>query len=254
MPQPDSAPATRLDEIPALRTIRASGAQLTDLGTSHGMRTVFARSGQHFQVFYITPDQQAVVGGVEWDGDGNNVTRKQVEVIEGVIPTVTLGLVDPKPGRNGVADAFATLKEVENTTYGLTGKDGAPRLFMLFDPQCSFSVRAMQQLQPFVAQGKVQLALIPVSILDHEDAGQSTKAALSLLSQPSIEMAAAWAAGKAGPAAPDAGGKLARNMAAAEQVHLRGTPTFIWRNRDGSEGRLDGIPDDFGALIAKVGS
>jgi len=30
-------------------------------------------------------------------------------------------------------------------------------------------------------------------------------------------------------------------MAAAEQIRLRGTPTFLWRNRDGSEGRLDGI-------------
>ena len=69
---------------------------------------------------------------------------------------------------------------------------------MFFDSQCSFSVRAMQQLQPLVSSGRVQLALIPVSILDHEDTELSTKAALSLLSQAPDRMAEAWAAGRIG--------------------------------------------------------
>src|SRR5437868_1663047 len=82
-----------LASITALQHIQAAGAQLTDLGTTHGLRAVFARNGQHFQVFYLAPDGQAVVGGVLWDADGNNLTRKQVEAIPGAMPTVIVGSV-----------------------------------------------------------------------------------------------------------------------------------------------------------------
>jgi thiol:disulfide interchange protein DsbG len=43
-------------------------------------------------------------------------------------------------------------------------------------------------------------------------------------------------------------------MAAAAAIHLQGTPTFVWRKTDGTEGRLDGIPNDVTALLAAVGS
>ena len=42
------------------------------------------------------------------------------------------------------------------------------------------------------------------------------------------------------------------DMQVANEIRLRGTPTFIWRNRDGSEGRLEGVANDFGALIAEL--
>ena len=147
-PDPSQPP---LDQIPALSRIKDAGAQLTDLGVSHGMRTVFVRKGNTFQVFYIAPDGQAVIGGVLWDSTGENITRKQVEVIDGVIPTVTM-----------MAIQSATKLAEATTTYGLVGKAEAPRLWMFFDPQCSFSIRAMQALHPFVTAGKVRLALIPV--------------------------------------------------------------------------------------------
>ena len=239
-----------LASIPALQHIQQAGAQLADLGTLHGLRAVFARSGQHFQVFYVTPDGQAVVGGIMWDAQGNNLSRGQVEGIPGTIPTVTIGSV---PDAAQPQPSASLIGAVDGTTYGLTGNTSAPRLWMFFDPQCSFSVRAMQALQPLVASGRVQLALIPVSILDHEDGGLSTKTALTLLSLPPDQIAVAWAAGKVTAPSPEAEAKLKANLAAASKIQLRGTPTFIWRNRDGSEGRLDGIADDFGALVAKIG-
>ncbi|MGI4796420.1 MAG: hypothetical protein ACRYG8_20650 [Janthinobacterium lividum] len=42
---------------------------------------------------------------------------------------------------------------------------------MFIDPLCSFSVRAMQQLQPFVASGRVQLVMIPLAVLEHASIG-----------------------------------------------------------------------------------
>ncbi len=63
-----------ISRVPALRRIASTGAQLTDLGTEHGLRTVFARNGQSFQVFYLTPDGQGAIGGVMWDAAGRNLT------------------------------------------------------------------------------------------------------------------------------------------------------------------------------------
>jgi thiol:disulfide interchange protein DsbG len=113
----------------------------------------------------------------------------------------------------------------------------------------------MQQLAPFVAAGKVRLNVIPLSILDGEDNGMSTRSALNLVSTPSDQLVAAWETGHmAGTPAADASGKLQVNMAAAAAIHLQGTPTLIWRKPDGSAGRLDGVPPDIGGLVASIGS
>jgi thiol:disulfide interchange protein DsbG len=96
--------------------------------------------------------------------------------------------------------------------------------------------------------------VIPLSILDGEDNGLSTRTALSLVSLPSDLLVAAWESGQAsGPAASDAGTRLQGNMAAAAAIHLQGTPTFVWRKVGGTEGRLDGVPPDVGSLIASIG-
>lgn len=42
-------------------------------------------------------------------------------------------------------------------------------------------------------------------------------------------------------------------MAAVAAIGLRGTPTFVWRKADGTEGRTDGLPSDVDAFIASVG-
>jgi hypothetical protein len=46
---------------------------------------------------------------------------------------------------------------------------------------------------------------------------------------------------------------LARNMQAAEAIGLKGTPTLVWRRKDGQVARVDGVPTDIGALLASVG-
>jgi len=53
---------------------------------------------------------------------------------------------------------------------------------------------------------------------------------------------------------PEAAERLRANMAIAQAIGLKGTPTFIWRKPDGTEGRIDGIPVSMDALISSVGS
>jgi hypothetical protein len=55
-------------------------------------------------------------------------------------------------------------------------------------------------------------------------------------------MVAAWMGDRlAGPPDPGAIVTLHANMLAADRIGLRGTPTFVWREADGGEGRADGV-------------
>ncbi|NPD66361.1 hypothetical protein HN018_23265 (plasmid) [Lichenicola cladoniae] len=234
-------------------------ADVTELPSLHGLRGFFLHNGAHYQVFYASPDRQRVIPGVMWDAGGKNLTQDQIAAIPGTVPTVTIG--DTSADTTGTTTAApilggpALLAVAQGTTHGSIGNPSAPELWMFIDPQCSFSVRAMQQLEPAIAAGKVRLNLIPLSFLDAEDNGLSTRNALSLVSEPTDRMVTAWETGRStGAAVPNAGARLGANMAAAASIQLKGTPTFVWRKMDGTVGRLDGVPPDVNALIASVGS
>jgi len=253
-----SISAAEATQVPALQRIQASGAQLYELSEVHGLRSVFAVAGESFQVFYLSPDGQVAIRGIAQDASGKNLTRDQVAQVPGAIPTAVLG-GEPRPSPaapQGAAlhvPATSPLQAVQATTYGTQGRDDAPRLWVFADPQCSFSRRAMQQLQPYVASGRVQVAVIPVSLLDHEDQGLSTTRAEAMLSLPREQMVEAWAGNQlVGLVEAGAGASLQANMMAADRIGLVGTPTFIWRKADGSEGRADGIPADLEAMIASA--
>jgi protein-disulfide isomerase len=110
-------------------------------------------------------------------------------------------------------------------------------------------------LKPFVDAGRVQLAVVPLSVLDYEDNGASTQAALALLSKTADQIVPAWEARDVtGPASPDAKMLLQVNMEVAQAIGVKGTPTFVWRKTDGTEGRIDGLPTSVPDLLASVGS
>lgn len=253
--------ATEADQVPALQHIRASGAQLYELGEVHGLRSIFAVAGESFQVFYLSVDGQVAIRGIAQDAAGKNLTRDQIAQVPGAIPTAVLGgdrpsspaaLPNAAPAALHVS-ARSPLQAAQAATYGTVGHDDAPRLWVFVDPQCSFSRRAMQQLQPYVASGRVQLAVIPVSVLDHEDQGLSTTRAEAMLGLPREQMVAAWAENRlAGPIEAGAVASLQANMIVADRIGMVGTPTFVWRKANGSEGRADGIPANLEAMVASA--
>lgn len=241
--------------VPALKRIASNGAELSELGIQHRLRTIFARNGDAFQVFYVAPDGQAVVGGVMWDETGHNITRDQVAPIPGTIPTVKIGTTAAPSQTIAVTSKpdASLLKVVAGMTYGTIGPAAAPRLWMFVDPMCAFSIRAMQLLRPYVEAGRIQLAVIPLSVLDYEDQGRSTPAAEVMVSFPADQMVAAWTGQQLTGTPPAAAANvLQANMAGAAAIHLRGTPTFVWRKSDGSVGRADGLPEDIGTMISAI--
>ena len=230
---------------------RLAAGEITQLNRTAGFDGFFVRSGPQFQVFYAAPDGEAVVPGILRDADGRNLTRDQVRGVPGAIPTVELQAGAAGPGAQGPEPSLAA---IQKAAFGTVGPAAAPEVFLVIDPQCIYSVRAYQQLQPYAASGKIRLSVVPVAILDHEDQGRSTKSALALLAKPSAEIPAAWQRGDTnGPATPAAQERLGVNMAIATSIGLTGTPTLLWRGRDGAAMRIDGMPTDVGALIASAG-
>lgn len=252
-------PPIEADRVPALRRIRASGARLYELGDLQGLRGVFAVDGPSFAVFYLTPDGQVAIRGIAQDADGRNLTRDQVAKVPGVVPTVAVGDAPrPSPAASdpavaSQASATSLLRAMQATDYGVEGRDDAPRLWVFVDPQCGVSRRAIDVLRPHVAAGRVHLAVVPVAILDRGEGGPSATAATAMLGLPREAMVAAWMGNRlTGPPDPGAIVALHANMLAADRIGLRGTPTFVWREADGGEGRVDGLPDDVEAMVASV--
>lgn len=251
-PDGQAAVAGLQSDLTVAQLRQLSGAVI-ELGVQHGLSGVLVRNGGQFQVMYAAPDGARLIPGVMWDADGRNITRAQIAAIPGTVPTVELAASDPAPPTT--SRPTPALTAVAETTFGTYGASAAPRLWMFIDPKCPFSIRAMQQLQPLVDASKVQLAVIPLAVIDYENQGESTRATLALLGKPADEMVGDWrAANYAGDPAPSAKTSLERNTAAAQAIGLRGTPTFLWRRGDGTEGRADGLPPDLSALVASLGS
>lgn len=251
-------PAADVARFPALRNVANAGAKVYELPTPpelENLRTAFAVNGSAFQVFYVLSHGAAVIRGIAQGPGGENLTLAQTSAIPGVIPAIDI--------REGAALVNGSaVKTAAAATYGLWGRDGAPRIYMFIDPLCSFSLRAMTTLKPAVEAGQLQVAVVPVAVIDHETGGHSTPAALAMLSvTPRDDMASRWMADwrtwagqdstNAQPA--DASAALRRNAAAAKAIGLRGTPTFLWAKPDGSDGRMEGAPADLNGLLAVIG-
>ena len=181
VPDGSAIVAGLISELTPAQLLAGAGNQAKELGMTHGLRTIFVDVGPQYQVFYVTPDGERVIPGGMWDALGHNVTADQVKPIQGAIATVEVGPsaqgtpIDRAPQARGnpVAPASA-VAVVEKAASGTFGDPSAPKLYMFVDPMCSFSVRAMQQLKLLVDAKRLQVAVIPIAILDHEDGGRST--------------------------------------------------------------------------------
>ena len=120
---------------------------------------------------------------------------------------------------------------------------------MIVDPYCSYSVRAFDELKPYVAAGRIQLAIVPISILDYETNGQSTPAAESLLSQDPARMAEAWDHQSfQAPASPEAPALLQKNNRNRRRDRAQGhaNARLAQGGRDGGRDRRH--PEELGGF------
>ncbi|KXV69887.1 thiol:disulfide interchange protein [Acetobacter cerevisiae] len=212
-------------------TLRSlSGKRATDLEPWQGIRGMFLQNGTHFQVIYAAPDGQAAIAGSLWDASGRDITRQQIQHIPGAVPTV----------------------HMDNAQITET----APSAVMLIDPQCMYSIRAAQNLMPLVQSGKLHLKVVPLSVLDYEDRGESTLNAKAMLSYSPRDMVRAWIDGhlheRADSPSAEAADQLESNGAFAKSISLKGTPTFLWIKKDGALGRFEGNPTNKESFLREL--
>lgn len=239
---------------PALSRIAKNGASLLDLGTEDGIRIVFAYLGDSMEVFHVSPSgRYAVRSGrlmdmAEPDPAKRDLTFRRASIIPGVLPTVEMrgqgqgGAQEAAQAVPPAQDGNAVLARLEKADFGIAGRPDAPRLYAFIDPLCSFSVRLIEALRSHIAAGRIQVALLPLALIDHETNGRSTPAAQTLLSQPET-MDSAWKgivdavrAKRPDSFTPtdDGRARLAKNMALAASLHVQATPTLVWRQADGT--------------------
>lgn len=261
--------AAELASNTLLAKLVTGGAALADLGADHGVRAVFAWTATAFQTYYVTPDGEAVVAGVLWnlaepEPSRRNVTLRQTRSILGVVPTVAIGpqAAAAMPRQAGIEAAAGRAPQASQSSQevdglallagahaGLVGQDGAPRVHMIIDPMCGFSVRAMEELRPAIAAGQIQVALVPVAGLDSHNGGQSTPAARALLTADPASMGDAWrtivdAARRREPNGlpinDQSAAEVAANNEVAGRLGVQSLPVLIWRRPDGTAGTYVG--------------
>jgi thiol:disulfide interchange protein DsbG len=84
-----------LASVPFVQHVTGAGAVVSDLGSSHVMRSIAARNGDQFMIFQITPDSQAAVSGALTE-----LTAAQLNA------AAASGNVTPLPSQHGLDAVF----------------------------------------------------------------------------------------------------------------------------------------------------
>ena len=109
-------------DLPVDKLMTLASGQVKELGETHGLRGLYLRNGQEFQVLYVTPDGRSTIAGVMWDATGKNLTREQVSKIDGAVPTM---VVEKEGSKTLEAAAKANaLLGVEHSAFGIIWRSG----------------------------------------------------------------------------------------------------------------------------------
>jgi protein-disulfide isomerase len=271
---------------PVLSWLESQGVVLTALGEEGGLHAYLGEApGGRMQVFYLTPDGQHIVAGMMFREGGSNVTaaqlaamrerfiaeRRRIQEQEGRMATAQQALgggleqaLTPAPQRSPVPSPSETrsgqseervalrdriIRAAESTAWFSLGREGAPVVYMLADPQCPHCHNVWAQLRPRIEAGEIMVKIILVGALPG-----SEERAISILSRP--EPGRAWLAGegstnaRVAPPPPEnsrqfqmAQRLLRANLEFAREVGIKGTPWLAYVGRDGELRTVEGETD-----------
>jgi len=272
-----------------LTWLESQGVVLTALGEEGGLSAYLGEApGGRMQVFYLTPDGQHIVAGMMFREGGSNVTaaqlaamrerfnaeRRRIQEQEGRMATAQQVLgggleqaLTPAPQRSPVPSPSETrsapsepsaervalrdriIRAAEDTAWFSLGREGAPVVYMLADPQCPHCHNVWSQLRPRIEAGEIMVKIILVGALPG-----SEERAISILSRP--EPGRAWLAGegstnaRVAPPPPEnsrqfqvAQRLLRANLDFAREAGIKGTPWLAYVGRDGELRTVEGATD-----------
>jgi thiol:disulfide interchange protein DsbG len=252
--------------IPALRNLIQQGTEIRYLGDEYGVKAYLMTNNGQGQVVYATPDNQAVLVGTLFSADASAVTFMQLLRLRrtGFDPTPffagTAG--GSTPGASGSATAQnespgeRLLREANNSSWIAFGQQAAPQVIAFMDPNCDHCHDFFKMLEPYTAQNKIYLRVIPVSLVKPIESRQDVFNVLG-----AANPAAAWSSLVKGEmlaavSKPDDKVILALdgNNKLFTDWQLKVTPYSVYRSANGGEVKvLAATPKDFKAFLQDLG-
>lgn len=267
------AQSTEDEAMPAaLQFLADNGAELIYIGDAYGLEAWLAHSSDDNtrQTFYLTPDGDALIAGLMFDGEGKNVTQLQLQELYQRDPQAIL----PPSQREGATPNHASIEDnlaaanhrpslnsdeynlnmrifegAENANWFTYGDENAPILYAILDANCPFCARAWDQLEEPVANGDVQVRVIMTGRL-HETSLE--KAAAILSADDPVEAFNTYHGSRAPVPrglSPEGARKVSENEDFAHEFDLNLIPTFIYISADGTPIMRDGLPGDIKGQI-----
>ncbi|HAU29991.1 MAG TPA: hypothetical protein DCW68_07800 [Rhodospirillaceae bacterium] len=246
------------------------GGEARFLGRAHGMDGWLVKLDDNVRAMYVAPDGKGVVVGLLHDGNGENLTIRQIEALaladklaKAAETETARGIANVLPAEKAVegtavaapvADpAQAAWEAAENLTYVSIGAEGAPVVYVMFDPRCSFcSMYLADLLEGPISTQKLNVRLLPVSVLGED----SVRMVASMLGAPvPAEAILRHAIGRGGelPAPTEENmAEVRHNSEVLSSLGLRSTPRTIYRTPAGEYGVVTGAPKDMAAFVGLV--
>ncbi len=256
--------STLLPALPdPLQNLANDGAQIRFLGRDQGVDGWIAIKNGQEQYFYVLPNG-SFVSGVLFDSKGKAVTIRQVQALRKQSGSVLDALAADIPPSRSIKDAkkaekyeFKTPSEqlyydVEMSNWVPIGRAGTPMFYSFIDPQCPHCHAMMEEIKPYIDEGKVQVRMIPVGFRD-----ETRAQAAFLMATPSPETV--WWRHMSGSSPIPASQEISqqgvqRNLSIMQSWKLSVTPLIIYRGKDNKVKIIRGKPKDLDALIKDLGA
>lgn len=247
-----------LKDIPALQKfVEESQAEIKYMSRQYGVDMWIATKNDIAQVIYTTPDGRGMLmNGFLFAPDGSLVTEQAMNdfaegegsVIREQAQAIRQAVGPKTPGEKLWA-------EMGKTNYVEFGSKNAPMLYVFVDPFCPYCKEFWQDIAAdYVAEGKVNLRLIPVGILTNE----SADAAAYIVNQ--NDRAQAWLNLVAASLPKEAlvpGEKgmdgIKDNFNTMQKWKIESTPFSIYQSPEGKTKMYRGKPDDMAVLMRELG-
>jgi thiol:disulfide interchange protein DsbG len=147
------------------------------------------------------------------------------------------------------ASAIAQLDSSSAIVEGATGDKVKSTIYVFMDPNCIFCHYAWEAFQPYEAAG-LQVRWIPLGFLKSDSPGKAAalldaQDGTALLRENEVKFAEATESGGIKPLNPvsfSAQSKLNKNSNLFKNMGFDGTPTIIYRTRDGRWADTSGMP------------
>lgn len=218
---------------PALEAAKRSGTSIVkEFDAGSGMKGYVVEMGNSgdYQVIYGSPDDKLLIAGQLIDGAGKNLTADH------------MAQYVPQPDYTAVWPKVEAVKHAVK----MNSKAKGPVVYIMADANCPFCHYVDEAFRPYVETGKVDVRVLHVAFLRPDSAtkaaaimGAKDPAAALKEHGEKFDKGGITPAGTVKPEFKEAMDKAAALM---QELKASGTPTVIFKNKEGKVEVLKGMP------------